>query len=416
LVIFADFMSRKSKILYLVSSFLLTIVFINYFFFRNDDSKVPVVEQIILPDSKPFIYKNLDSLLIAKKAKDLDRIFKRLVRLTGFNGNVLYAEKGIIIFENSYGYRDINTRKDPIQLTDAFQLASVSKMFTAMAIMILHERGEVDYDRDVRDYLKGFPYPDVTVRLLMNHRAGMPNYMYAADDFWPNRKIPLDNYAMLQMLIQHKPNVVFSPNRGFSYNNTNYALLANIVEVISGQHFDEFVEENIFKPLHMDSSFVYNLRGDSVVPRYIDRGIPGYYHRGRRWREMPDDYLNGVMGDKNVYTTVEDLYKFDRGLDNFTLVTEESLKEAFSPGSPRYRSRKDNYGFGWRIKTSMDSTVFHFGWWKGFRTFYIRDMRHQKTLIVLTNKEKGLGSSHLWNIIQSDTLPLGFSTDYHFKE
>lgn len=408
-------MMRYRKILYLISAVVLVLIFIQ-FFSRSCEDSAPIVEEIVLPPAKPFIYENLDSLLIANKADELDKKFQRLVRLTGFNGNVLYAEKGRIIFEKSYGYRDYAKRKDPIQITDAFQLASVSKMFTAMAIMILHKRGEVDYDVDVIKYLPGFPYPGVTVRMLLTHRAGMPNYMYAADDFWPSRNMPLDNKAMLEMLIEHKPEVIFSANRGFSYNNTNYALLANIVEVISGQYFDEFVEENIFEPLDMDSSFVYNLRGDSLVQRYIERGIPGYYHRGSRWREMPDDYLNGVMGDKNIYTTVEDLYKFDRSLDQFTLVSEESLNEAFSPGSPKYRGRKDNYGFGWRIKSDMDSTVYHFGWWKGFRTFYIRDMKYQKTLIVLTNKEKGLGSSHLWDIIQSDTLPLGCCSEFKLPQ
>jgi CubicO group peptidase (beta-lactamase class C family) len=305
--------------------------------------------------------------------------------------------------------------KDPIQLADPFQLASVSKMFTAMAIMILREKGAVDYDVDVKNYLPTFPYPGVTVRMLMTHRAGMPNYMYAGDEHWPDKSKPLDNDAMLRMLVDYKPEVVFPPDKGFSYNNTNYALLANIVEAVSGQHFDEFVKENIFEPLDMDNSFVYNLRGESIVPPFVEKGIPGFHHRGRSWREMPNDYLNGVMGDKNVYTTIEDLYKFDRGLDQFSLVPEDFLKEAFSQGSPGYRNRKDNYGFGWRIKADMDSTVYHFGWWKGFRTFYIRDMKYQKTLIVLTNKEKGPGSSHLWDIILLDTLPLGCCSDFRLE-
>lgn len=411
MVIFAPFMMRYRKILYLISFVLLILVFVQ-FFTRSCEDAPQIAEPIVLPPSKPYIYEGYDSLLIANKAKELDNIFQRLVKLTGFNGSVLYAEKGRIIFEKSYGFRDYNKMTGPVQVTDTFQLASVSKMFTAMSVMILHKRGLVDYDKNINEYLPGFPYEGVTVRMLLTHRSGLPNYMYAADDFWPDRTKPLDNDAMLWMLIKNKPPVIFLANKGFLYSNTNYALLANIVEVVSGQHFDEFVEENIFEPLHMDNSFVYNLRGDSVVPQYVEKGIPGYYHRGRSWREMPNDFLNGVMGDKNIYTTVEDLYKFDRGLDQFTLVPKEYLEEAFSPGSPKYRSRKDNYGFGWRTKTDMDSTVYHFGWWKGFRTFYIRDMKHQKTLIVLTNKEKGVGSSHLWDIIQSDTLPLGPCSDF----
>lgn len=149
------------------------------------------------------------------------------------------------------------------------------------------------------------------------------------------------------------------------------------------------------------------MRNDTTVPLYVGKGVPGYYKKGWRWREMTNEYLNGVMGDKNIYTSVEDLYKYDQALDNFTLLPDSIISESFKPGSPKYWKRKNNYGFGWRVKEDRDSTVYHFGWWKGFRTFYIRDMKYQKTLIVLTNKDKGPGSSHLWNIIKSDTLPLG---------
>ena len=167
------------------------------------------------------------------------------------------------------------------------------------------------------------------------------------------------------------------------------------------------MKERIFEPLDMDSSFIYQMRDDTTVSLYVEEGVPGYYHRGWRWREMTNDYLNGVMGDKGVYTSVDDLYKYDQALDHFTLLPDSVLKEAFEPGSPKYWRRKNNYGFGWRIKDDMDSTVYHFGWWKGFRTFYIRDMKHHKTLIVLTNKDKGPGSDNFWSIIKSDTLPLG---------
>jgi CubicO group peptidase (beta-lactamase class C family) len=212
---------------------------------------------------------------------------------------------------------------------------------------------------------------------------------------------------MMELFITYHPDKYFRPNTGFHYCNTNYAILANIVESVSGLHFEDFVRERIFEPLNMKNSFVYNMRGDSAVSLFIEEGVPGYYHRGWRWREMTNDYLNGVMGDKNIYTSVEDLYKFDQALDNFTLLPDTILREAFKPGSKKYWKRKNNYGFGWRLKDGMDSTAFHFGWWKGFRTFYIRDMQHQKTLIILSNKDKGPGSDNFWNIIKSDTLPIG---------
>jgi CubicO group peptidase (beta-lactamase class C family) len=368
-----------------------------------------------IPRLNTTIFRDADSAIIAKKAAELDKKFTRLQKITGFNGTVLYAEKGRLIFKKAYGYQNVRYKKEPLKTTDAFQLASVSKMFTAMAAMILKNDGKLDYDEDIRTYLPGFPYEGVTARWLMVHRAGLPRYMSLALKEWKNKKKPLDNAQMLRLFEEYHPDVYFKPNTGFHYCNTNYALLANVVEAISGQHFDEFVQERIFDPLEMNDSFVYNMRGDSVVPLYVEKGVPGYYHRGWRWRKMTNDYLNGVMGDKNIYTSVEDLYKYDRALDNFTLLPDSVLAEAFQPGSPKYWKRKDNYGFGWRIKKSMDSTVFHFGWWKGFRTFYIREMKHQKTLIVLTNKDKGAGSDNFWNIIKADTLPLGYCSAIKFE-
>ncbi len=365
--------------------------------------------QAIDVDTLAIIAINSDSAVIKKKAAALDKKFKRLQRLTGFNGTVLYAEKGRVIFKKAYGYRNVRHRRDALKTSDQFQLASVSKMFSAFAIMLLKNDGKLNYDVDIRTYLPNFPYKGITVRLLMNHRSGLPRYMSLAQDNWKNKRKPFNNDSMMDLLVKYHPDRYFAPNTGFHYCNTNYALLANIVEVVSGMHFEDFIRKRIFKPLHMDSSFVYNMRGDSIVPLYVNKGVPGWYQRGWRWRQMTNDYLNGVMGDKNIYTSVEDLYKFDMALDNFTLLPDSILREAFTPGSPKYWRRKDNYGFGWRIRGGMDSCVYHFGWWKGFRTFYIRDMKHQKTLIVLTNKDRGPGSVNFWNIIKADTLPLGIA-------
>ena len=377
----------------------------------NVQTSSPDITNIPIPIIEEEIFHDPDSAIVSEKAKELDSKFSSLVKSTGFNGTVLYAEKGRVIFQKAYGNKNVRYKKEELAISDPFQLASISKMFTAMAIMILKNDGEVDYDLNIIKYLPDFPYSDVTIRQLMTHRAGLPRYMSIAHSEWKNKKIPLSNDDMLELFVEFKPDKYFAPNTGFHYCNTNYALLTNIVESVSGMYFEDFVQERIFNPLDMKNSFVYNMRNDSAVSLYVEEGVPGYYQRGWRWREMTNEYLNGVMGDKNIYTSVDDLYKYDRALDNFTLVPEEIIKESFEPGSPSYWKRKNNYGFGWRIKEDRDSTVFHFGWWKGFRTFYIRDMRYQKTLIVLTNKDKGPGSYHLWSIIKADTLPIGRKSD-----
>ncbi len=403
-VSFARYMWKKFSIF---GSFALSIILLLSASCGHQASSVKQAKKTW--DTSGFVvpYISLDSLIIARKARKLNKVFLRLRKLTGFNGVVLYAEKGRIILEKAYGYRNVRRHRDPLQVGDAFQLASGSKMFSALAIMMLKYQGKVNYDTDIRKYLPGFPYKGITLRLLMNHRSGLPRYMSLAQKEWKNKRIPMGNDAMLKLLEKYKPAVYFQPNASFNYCNTNYALLANVVEAVTGEHFKDFIRKEIFKPLGMDSSFVYNMRGDSVVPMYINRGVPGYYRRGWRWYKMPDNYLDAVLGDKNIYSSVGDLYKFDRSWDEFTLLPDSVLREAFVPGSPHYWRRRDNYGFGWRIRGGMDSTVYHFGWWKGFRSFNIRDMKHHKTLIVLTNTDRGPGSANFWRIIKSDTLPLG---------
>ncbi len=406
-LVFISFAAQMRKRLSVFGNIMLGVVVLMSVSCGHSSSSGRQKAKSVKPVNIIVPYASRDSIIIAKKARELNHIFLRLRKLNGFNGVVLYAEKGRIIFKKAYGYRNVRRHRYPLQTGDAFQLASGSKMFSALAIMILKHRGKVDYDTDIRKYLPDFPYEGITLRLLMNHRTGLPRYMSLAQKEWKDKKIPMENDAMLALLEKYKPDIYFKPNHGFHYCNTNYALLANIVEAVTGEHFEDFIRKNIFEPLGMNASFVYTMRSDSIVPLYVNRGVPGYYRRGWRWRRMTNDYLNGVLGDKNIYCSVEDLYKFDHSWDTFALLPDSVLREAFVPGSPHYWRRHDNYGFGWRIRGGMDSTVYHFGWWKGFRSFNIRDMRHHKTLIVLTNTDHGPGSANFWRIIKADTLPIG---------
>ena len=356
--------------------------------------------------SKEVIVPEVASL--TKKAEWVDSIFTRLSKGHWFNGAIIYGEKGHIVYKNAFGLANFYS-KDTLSTHSSFQLASVSKMFTAMAVMILREDGVLQFEDSIQVFIPEFPYHGVTIRQLLAHRSGLSRYMSLAHDKWYNKKVPMDNEDMLELFIRYQPSPYFKPDNGFHYCNTNYALLASVVERAAGQPFDVFVRERIFDPLEMDDSFVYHMRDDTIVPAYIPADV--YGHRYRKWRPIKqrNDYLNGVAGDKGVYASVEDLFKFDRALDLGLLVSDSTLQEAFSPGSPKYWKRKDNYGFGWRIKTAEDSTVYHFGWWKGFRAYYIRDMKQEKTIIALCNKDKGPGSSVLWNIIRDTTHTVEFN-------
>ena len=350
---------------------------------------------------------NLDQITLDKKAHYLDSIFSRLHKRIGFNGTVLYGEKGRLVYKEAFGFAD-KRKNDSLTTTSAFQLASVSKMFTATAIMILEEKGMLDFDDTLTKFFPAFPYKNVTVRHLLTHRSGLSRYMSLAHEKWKEKTQPFSNRDMVNLFIRHNTRPYFKPDQGFHYCNTNYALLASVVEEVSGQSFDKFVKMHIFRPLHMDDSFVYNHNYDTVVPYYVERGVPGYEYYGWRLREYRDYYLNGVMGDKGVYSTVEDLFKFDQALYNGLILQENTLREAYKPGSPKYWKRKDNYGFGWRIRSREDSCVYHYGWWKGFRAFFIRDLEQEKSIIVLNNRSKGFSSSVLWDIIHNRENELGY--------
>ena len=361
------------------------------------------IQRHLFPSDSIFI--DLDKAIIAKKGRIIDSIFTTLKEKGGFNGTVLYAERGRIVFKGAYGYDDYKAKKR-LTTRSAFQLASVSKMFTAMSIMILKEEGLLHFDDSLRKFIPELPYHGVTIRNLLNHRSGIPDYMHFSDNYWDQTK-PLTNEDVIRIIADNNIQRAFSPNNGFDYCNTNYALLASVVERISKKPFDVFVKENIFDPLDMDDSFIYRLRPGDAIPEYVPVGVCG--HRGGRGlpRVEPNFYQNGVVGDKGVYSTVEDLFKWDQALYSDILVSQASLLEAFSEGSPRFKEWRDNYGFGWRLKAERPQTVYHYGWWKGFRTYFIRDINQEKSIIVLTNTSRSLSSGLLYDVLDNHQYELG---------
>jgi CubicO group peptidase (beta-lactamase class C family) len=351
------------------------------------------------------IFIDLDKILIAKKAKIIDSVFSSLQVRAGFNGCVLYSEKGRLVFQEAYGFSDFRM-KDHLTTSSVFQLASVSKMFTAMAIMILEEEGQLDYDDSLSRYIPELPYPGISLRHLLNHRSGLPDYMHFSDNLWDQSKA-LTNEDMIRIMAENVPPRYFTPDNGFDYCNTNYALLASVVERITKMPFEQFIREKIFDPLDMKDSFIYRLEAGKEIPQYVPVGVSGHISSRGRPRIEPDFYQNGVVGDKGVYSSVEDLFKWDQALYQGLLVTDETLEEAFTAGSPKFSKYRDNYGFGWRLRADRTNTVFHYGWWKGFRTYFIRDLEQEKTIIVLTNTSRSISSGFLYDILDDKNYELG---------
>lgn len=352
------------------------------------------------------IFIDLDKPVFDKKKAQVDKVFTNLKKKTTFNGTVLFAEKGRIILEKSYGVSNLRTRKGELNVDDVFQLSSVSKMFTAEAIMILKTRGLLDYDTDIRTYIPEFPYEGVTVRMLLTHRSGLSRYETLADNNWPDKRKPFTNDDMIEYYVKYKPDPYFRPDNGFHYCNVNYALLASIVERVSGKSFVDFMREDLFDVMGMHDSYIYDMPTDTMVSLYLPNCVQGYYVGRRRPRQAQNEYLNGVKGDKIMFSNVGDMYRFKLAIDYGLLVPDTIQAEAFVPGSPKYSKRKDNYGFGWRISRKYPGCYYHYGWWKGYRSFFMFDKGHDRTVIVLTNTDKGPNSDVFWKLLKDNTISL----------
>ena len=407
--IFAGYFCNKMKTRYILILFALFFVSCGS---KNEPEQFTAeeIEQwpIVNVDS---IFIDLDKPVLEKKAAQVDKVFTNLKKKTTFNGTVLFAEKGRIILEKSYGVSNLRTRKGELKVDDVFQLSSVSKMFTAEAIMILKTRGLVDYDTDIKNYIPEFPYDGITVRMLLTHRSGLSRYETLADNNWPDKRKPFTNDDMIEYYVKYKPDPYFKPNNGFNYGNVNYAMLASIVERVSGKSFVDFMREDVFDAIGMSSSFIYDMPTDTLVSLYLPSNcVQGYYLGRRRPRQAQNEYLNGVKGDKIMFSNVEDMYRFKVAIDYGLFVPDSIQAEAFVPGSPKYSKRKDNYGFGWRISRKYPGCYYHWGWWKAYRSFFLFDKENDRTLIVLTNTDKGPNSDVFWKLLKDNTIAIAPSS------
>jgi len=307
------------------------------------------------------------------------------------NGNVLIAEKGKVIFKKSFGFSNDST-KEKLNENSIFELASVSKQFTAMAIVILKEKGKLNFDDRMSRYIPELSkYDNITVRHLLNHTSGLPDYMEIMDTVFDKSKIATNN-DIITIFAKLKPSVLFESNTQWQYSNTGYALLATIIERVSGMSYADYLRKVIFKPLRMNNTFVYTRR---YAPKKTNNYAYGYvYSDSLKKYSLPDDlndtkqvvWLDGIVGDGTVNSTVVDLLKWDRALYTTKLISRESKKEVFT-SSELNDTTKTYYGFGWFIEDNgvYGNVVNHSGGWPGYMTFIDRHIQNDKTIIVLLN-------------------------------
>lgn len=305
------------------------------------------------------------------------------------NGSVLVAEAGKVIYRKAFGYANMET-KDTLILESNFRMASVSKQFTAMCIMILEEQGKLDYDDDFQKYLPELKYEGITIRHLLWHTSGIPDYIELMDELWdPN--IYYVNDDVLKLMAKHLPEKDFEPGEKYEYSNTGYVLLASIVERLSGVSFKEFVQQNIFDRIGMSSSVIPI--GEKEFEEMVNRTY-GFDISDNEAGYIENEYNHyNAYGDGGIYSNLDDLFRWNEALYTEKLVKHETLEEAFKPYVLN-NGHVGNYGFGWFVRTiDANKIVEHSGSWVGFRTHIFRDIINKHCVIVLTNTGNTKGSS-----------------------
>jgi CubicO group peptidase (beta-lactamase class C family) len=323
--------------------------------------------------------KAYDTLKFREQSKKIHSFFEKLHHNYNFNGTVLVGKEGHVLYKEAFGWADIPHKKDSLQTASVFQLASVSKQFTAAAILKLSEEKKLHLNDNIQKFYPEFPYSGITLKMLLNHRGGLGNYTYFSEKYC-DRYTPLSNQDVVQMMITNRPAPYFFPDKRFDYSNTGYVLLAAIVEKVTGKTFKEYMEEEIFAEAGMKNSFIYDIHHPDAF-NYVNG------HKAFRSRTYPD-YLDGTTGDKGVYSTVEDLFKWDHILYTEKILKQSTIDSAFVPGSKNLKG-PFNYGYGWRTYTFKDGKkmIYHGGWWNGYKSFFLRDINHHVTVIILSNME-----------------------------
>ncbi len=326
---------------------------------------------------KPITKKGIDSVKFQKEIYRLDTLFQKLYKANQFNANVLIAKGNEIIYQQSFGYC-IKEKNELLNDSTLFQLASVSKVITGISVMLLYEQGKLKLNQSVQSILPTFPFKDITIQHLLSHRTGIPNYTYFCSEFLKDETTVLSNQDVLDVISKYQPTCYYKPNTRFSYSNTNYVLLALIIEKISGKAYSTFLQDELFLPLGMNRSFTAtNL---DFTKKNISKGYTQSY------KLVANDRFDGVLGDKGIYTTTYDLFLLSTALYQHKLLSTPTQELAYSPYCPE--KKLSNYGLGWRMKnwTTKDKELFHNGWWHGYRSAFHRRLNDSLTVIVLSNR------------------------------
>lgn len=320
--------------------------------------------------------KNKDSIISV-----IDQYYQNVWVKGDLWGGFLVAKGDQILYESYRGFGRDNGQM-PINDTVALHVASISKSITAMAAMKLVEADKIQLSDPVTKYFPTFPYLKVTVMSLLTQRSGLPKYEYFVEKLTPvpaelSKKF-LSNQDVLNMLIRYKPELARTTETGFMYCNTNYALLALIIEKVTATAFPEAMQQIVFRPLKMKNTYVFQEKDTATAAlSFFQRG-PKIY---------PYDKLDAIYGDKNIYTTPRDLLNFSKAMFAKNFLRADLHDMIFQPYSNE-RPGINNYGIGFRMKVySQDEKLtYHNGWWHGTNSVFAHLLKSNVTIIAIGNK------------------------------
>ena len=313
-----------------------------------------------------------------KIVNSLNQYYENIWNSADMSGGVLVAHGDNILLEKYKGFGRENNQM-PINKDTPLHLASISKPITAMAVLKLVEAKKISLEQKVKSIFLNFPYPDVTIQHLLTHRSGLPKYEHFLEenDIKPKNQY-FTNQEIFDIVAKHKPELARQTDTGFMYNNFNYAILALIIEKITGKTYPEAMKEMVFAPLKMKNTFVFE-------EKHINSASQSFYQRSSKL--YPLDQYDLIYGDKNIYTTPRDLFNFSKALFSKDFLPKELMEKIFEPYSNEKKG-VNNYGLGFRLKIFDEGKklTYHNGWWHGSNTVFIHLRESKTTIIALSNK------------------------------
>jgi CubicO group peptidase (beta-lactamase class C family) len=373
------------------------------FILTSCSSNPTAKNEVEVAQQKPLNTKELLQYDPKHADKNIDAFMQHLHQAAGFNGNVLVAKKGKIIYQNAFGWANY-PHQDSLTLDSQFELASISKTMTATAILQLMEQGKLRLDDSVQHFFPNFPYHGVTIRMLLTHRSGLPNYVYAIDDIFRkehrDQKKGVTNQQMMDLLAQYKPARYNAPDKGYHYNNSNFMVLGSIVEKAAHMPYSLYMMQNVFKPAGMAHTNVYSKATYDKIPTKV------LGHDRNSWRySVAQNYLDGPVGDKGIYSTVGDLFLFDRALRAGKLLKQATQDSAYVNRVP-LKNGHFGYGYGWHLfEAPGEKVIYHTGWWHGFRHNFLRDIKDDVVIVLLDNMTNG-SLLHLDDLFKMTGMPV----------